>query len=135
MEKYTILCMTVLAGSIIGCQKPQLEYHPERELRTRHLHFSCNIDFAELPDLIPSVLENLGIEMEQVIQKNGNYECLGKSLSGEIVTVRGSALGNGKSFLGIEVKGRDRVTEILLNEIRNAIRYATELYVRDNKKS
>ena len=131
MKKYTTLCIVMLVGSLLGCQKTQLEPHPKHEIHTSYKDVSYDIDVDELSNLIPSALEHLGIEIEHVNQENGNYECLGNSLYGESVSVRAFGLIKGKSVLRIEVKGKRTVSRLLMWEIESAITLAID----DIKKS
>jgi len=111
----------MLVGSLLGCQKTQLEPHPKHEIHTSYRYYSYDIDVDKLPDIIASVFEHLGIEIEQVSQEDGSYKCLGKSLSGESVSVRTFALVKGKSVLRIEAKGEQGVSGFLQKEIERAI--------------
>ena len=135
MRKYGLLCFVVLAGSLSGCQKAHLEPYVKQDVHSSSTYFQDDINLEILPDLITSVFENLGIQIEQTHQLSGQYEVIGTSLSGESVNVKASALIIGKSILVIEVKGQHRVSDALVRELREAIIDAIRDYERDKMKS
>jgi len=123
MIKYRVLCLVVLLGSFSGCQRTQLESNPKSKASPSNhpVYLEHDINAVELPDLVTSAFELLGITLEQVKQKNNRFEFIGRSLSGENVNVRAFALIKGKSVIRIEVKGEWKVSYLLQNEIQNTI--------------
>jgi hypothetical protein len=121
MIKYRALCLIVLLGGISGCQKAQLESKPKPMSDSRAVYIEYDIDVDELPSVITSAFELLGVTLEQTNQRNNRYEFIGRSLSEENVNVRAFALVRGKSVLRIEVRGEWKVSYLLQNEIQNTI--------------
>jgi len=142
MTKYSAVCIVVLLGCLLGCQKAQLEPDAKQTAPPVNqdgylssMHFNLDINVADLPDLITSAFDQLGITIDKTNQQAGQYECDGKSLSGASVSVKAYALIIGKSVLTIGVRGQKYVSGALAIEVKDAIAEAFRHHVRENETS
>ena len=112
MRRCNALCLVVLVGGLLGCQKAQLEPdanqtkpHAKQKVYSSSMNFQLDINVADLPGIITSALDQLGVTIEETNEQTGRYEYIGKSLSEASVNVKAYALVVGKSVLAIEVRG------------------------------
>lgn len=138
MKYSKIFCIFILAFGLSGCQgdkqvkdaMEQKEPAPTRQhSRTMSSNWEVQTDISRLPEIISSISQKLGINLEQQDTKAGRYTYTGVSPSGIDVKIEAISLVKDRSVLVISVTGKREefsvmkpLLQIISSSLRRAIR-------------
>ena len=117
MNRCLLLAVAILLFNSLGCQSTQDKDTSNKKTISYASPFSVQADFDQLPEVISSLFENLGISLVEKDEKPGSCVYIGKSLSGHTVRIETTALVKGESVIFTVVEGEKGVGDLLRNKI------------------
>jgi len=133
MRKRSIILIGLVVMNLLGCQNPQNnECQPTIPVSKGHAR-TVSADFAQLPDTVESVLNKLGVTLDDRIEETGRCTYVGTSLSEHTVKVETAALVTGESVVHVIVIGERNVGRLLQLKVDSELRTALLLIRRTRR--
>ncbi len=114
MQYKVMFGVVLLSGCIVGCHSTRTTDHSSEHVSSS---FKLSADITDMPKLITSACDRLGITIEQANEESGRYIWNCRSLSGLDVRIEAMALVKDKSFVSTSVGGEQKVAQYLNQEI------------------
>ena len=123
------LCFAMLTiSTFAGCGPPNFS-RSSSENYPYSRSIVLRVKLTDMPGVITSVCDKLGISIEETTEEAGQYEVDCKSMTGLDVNFRATAVVKDKSILLTTTKGEERTSRILCAEISDAIPIAARDYL------
>lgn len=125
-----ILCVVVLAMSLVGCKETQDAPPPEKEAYSTSSNRVVPVEVVELFTIIPTLCHDYGIVIEETTEdpKRSKWRC--EPLSGVEVRIEAIALIKGTSLLNMSAQGERQVAQALFAQVWNGLRKRIDDYDR-----
>jgi hypothetical protein len=117
-----ILCVVVLAMSLVGCKETQDAPPLEKEAYSASSDRVVPVEVVELSTIIPAMCNDYGIEIEEATEdpKRSQWRC--KPLAGVEIRFEAVALIKGTSLVKVSAQGEKQVAEALFSQVWNGLR-------------
>ncbi len=125
-----ILCIVVLAMSVVGCKKTQDAPPLEKEVYSTSSDRAVPIEVVELFTIIPTMCNDYGIEIEEATEDPKRSQWRSKPLAGVEITFEAIALIKGTSLLKVSVEGEKQVAQALYGQVWSGLRSRVDVYHR-----
>jgi hypothetical protein len=129
MRPLCTLCIVALTISTFsGCKAPNgLSESPQKDYSYSRGRMQP-IELADMPEIVSSVCDQLGISITDVTEETNRYEANCTSMTGLDVNFEAIAVVKGKSLLTTRISGENAITRVLGQEISSAIHTAVRAY-------
>jgi hypothetical protein len=124
MRRCLFFTAAFILASSLGCQSTQDTTTQAKKVISYQASYIVPIDFSQLPEKIPPILEELNIALVDTKKTTGSCVYIGTSLSGHTVKVEIAALVKGESVIYPTVEGDKNVGGHLYNKVSSALRSA-----------
>lgn len=127
---YTLCLIALTISTFSGCKAPNGISGSPQDAYSYSRGRMHPIELADMPEIISSVCDQLGISIKEVSEEANRYEANCTSMTGLGVNFEAIALVKGKSLLTTSIIGGQGVTRVLGQEISSAIRMAERVYAQ-----